>query len=77
LSVELWTRMSRSISFIDRTNRCDNRKSLARLRDISSGVFAVRSTVLYEKLLKITLGHDRGCTLGSFVGIYLPKTCSV
>jgi hypothetical protein len=59
------------------TNRCDNRKSLARLREISSGVFAVRSTMLYEKLLKITLGNDRGCTVGSFVGIYLQKTRSI
>jgi hypothetical protein len=35
------------------------------------------STMIYEGLLIITLGDDRGCTLGSFVGIYLDKTCSI
>lgn len=80
--------MSRSISFGDLTIAVSNGKSLARLLEaglaLSESPEVTRqeclpgaSTMLYEDLLIITLGDDRGCTLGSFVGIYLQKTCSI
>jgi hypothetical protein len=69
--------MSRSISFIDMTIAVSNGGSLARLRVMRQQRSQRTSTIIYEDLLIITLGDDRGCTLGSFVGIYLQKTFSV
>jgi hypothetical protein len=77
VSVEPRTRMSRSISFIDMTIAVSNGRGLARLRVTRQQRLPRASTMIYEDLLIITLGDDRGCTLGSFVGIYLQKTCSV
>jgi len=69
--------MSRSSSFIDMTIAVSNGGSLARLRVTRQERLPCASTIIYEDLLIITLGDDRGCTLGSFVGIYLQKTFSV